>query len=80
MYAKIDLLHHVNLILLLYKLLLNIASDEVEYRHHLELGKLVSTLFHTDEFLSEQSLKPKYKRALKYTDKHCSDNVRLSRM
>ena len=46
-------------------LLFDITLDEVQYRRQLELGKGISTLLQTDDYLSEQSLKPKYKEALK---------------
>ena len=46
-------------------LLFDITLDEVQYRRQLELGKGISTLLQTDDYLSEQSLKQKYKEALK---------------
>ena len=44
---------------------LQMTSAEREYRQKLEVGKLVLTLLHTNENLSEQSLTDEYKKALK---------------
>ena len=46
-------------------MMLEMTSDEREYRQKLEVGETVSTLLHANEHLSEESLSNEYKKALK---------------
>ena len=45
-------------------IMLEMTSTERQYRQKLEVGKAVSTLLHSNEHLSEESLTDEYKRAL----------------
>ena len=45
-------------------MMFEMASDERQYRQKLEVGKMVSTLLHSNENFSEESLRNEYKRTL----------------
>jgi len=49
----------------LAEMLVQMTASEREYRQELEKGKMVSTLLHSNEYLSEESLTTEYKHALK---------------